>query len=84
MSLLAVTGKADYRPASYAAVRDANDNRAAANAELRQQRADAQQRVGELTAQERVADTRDRQADAARQQAALVQATTGSVLNVYA
>ncbi|MFI5954689.1 hypothetical protein [Cryptosporangium sp. NPDC051539] len=84
MSLLATSGSSDYRPASYALVREANESRAAANAAVRQQRADEQDRVSELTAQARTDRTRDRQADAARQQASLVQAATGSILNVYA
>ena len=84
MSSFAVRGVSDARPAAYALLRDAAENRAAENAIARQQKADAQQRVSEATAQQRAAASAERQADAARQQATLVQAATGSVLNVYA
>lgn len=84
MSSFALSGISDYRPEAYALVRAANESRAAENAEARQQKADAQQRVSELTAQAQAAATRERQADAARQQASLVQASTGAILNVYA
>lgn len=84
MSSYSVGGVSDARPAAYALLRSANENRAAENAIARQQKADAQQRVTETTAQQRAAASAERQAAAARQQATLVQATTGAVLNVYA
>jgi hypothetical protein len=70
--------------APYAIVRAANDDRAAANAASRQADQDVENKVSELTAQAQAAASQDRQADAARQQASLVQATTGAILNVYA
>jgi hypothetical protein len=70
--------------ASYAIVRATENSKAAENAAARQVKDDVQTRVDELTSQAQQARTEDRQAAAARQQASLVQAATGSVLNVYA
>jgi len=84
MSSFAISGVSDARPAAFALLRDAAETRAAHNAEARQQKADAVARVTQATAQQRAIAAQERQADAARQQAVLIQATTGSVLNVYA
>ncbi|GAA3382141.1 hypothetical protein [Cryptosporangium minutisporangium] len=84
MSSLAISGPIDPRPAAYAALRAAGEGRTEQNSAVRQQRADEQQRVAEVGAQQRSSATQERQADAARQQAALVLASTGAVLNVYA
>lgn len=83
MSSFALSGVSDTRPAAFALLRSAAENRTAENAEARQQKVDAQQRVSEATAQQRAAAAQERQADAARQQAVLIQASTGSVLNIY-
>ena len=84
MSSFAPGGVSDARPAAFALLRSAAENRATENTAARQQRMDAQQRVSETATEQRSAAAQERQADAARQQAMLVQAATGSVLNVYA
>ena len=84
MSSFAIAGVSDSRPAAFALLRDAVETRAAENAAARQQKADALKRVNEATAQQQAAASQERRANAARQQAVLIQATTGSVLNVYA
>lgn len=84
MSSISFSGIADFRPASYAIVRAAEGDRTAVNAAARQERAIAQQRISEALAQARAADAAKSQAAAAHQQASLIQAATGSGLNVYA
>ncbi|SHM52909.1 hypothetical protein [Cryptosporangium aurantiacum] len=84
MSSFAISGSSDPRPAAYALARAASQDRAGQNAAVRQSRADEQQRVAEVAVAQQSSAVQERQAEAARQQAALVQATTGAVLNVYA
>lgn len=81
MSVSAIAGST---AAPYSIIRAANDDRAAANAAARQAKQDTDNKVDEMAGQAQAAATQDRRADAARQQAALLQATTGSILNVYA
>jgi hypothetical protein len=81
VSLSAIAGST---AAPYAILRAANDDRVAANAVARQAEQDSDNKVNELSGQAQAAATQDRQADAAQQQASLVLATTGSILNVYA
>jgi hypothetical protein len=84
MSSYALSGVADARPATFALVRAAAADRAAANAAVRQGKINADDRVAAAAEQARAMATEDRQAEAARQQTSLVQAVTGAVLNVYA
>ena len=84
MSSFAISPVSDPRPAAFALVRDAADNRADEAAEVRKQKSEAVRSIAEAGAQQRVAAQQAREAEAARMHAALVQATTGSVLNVYA
>ncbi|WP_035856755.1 hypothetical protein [Cryptosporangium arvum] len=84
MSSFAIGSVSDPRPAAYALVRSAMEGQGDQAAIAQKQKSDAVRAIAEAGAQQRVAAQEAREAEAARQHAALVQATTGTTLNVYA
>ncbi|MFG1924171.1 hypothetical protein [Cryptosporangium sp. NPDC048952] len=81
---MSISSVSDPRPAAYALVRSAMEGQEDQAAVASKQKGEAVRAIAEAGAQQRVASQEAREAEAARQHAALVQATTGTSLNVYA
>ncbi|GAA0259928.1 hypothetical protein [Cryptosporangium japonicum] len=84
MSSFAISRVSDPRPAAYALVRSAREDQGDQAAIVQKQKSEAMRAIAEAGAQQRTAAQEAREAEAARQRAALVQSTTGTALNVYA